>query len=131
MDSTKQEKIVTSEEKIKQAIKLGNVHIDPDKADTLSRMKINSKSDFTITFVEMTCGKTEAGRWINFDWETQSAGFGSTVFYVHTNGYVEIENECMGKNFIKSVLLACEDETIKKELLELLDKAKLRDEPPK
>jgi hypothetical protein len=128
MGSNKQEKLMTVEEKIKQAIKLGNFHIDPDKADVLSRVKFNSEPDFTITSVKMTYGKTEVGRYINFDWETQSAGFGSTVFYLRDNGHVEIENECMSKKFIKSVLLKCEDAIIKKELLAVLDEAKLRDE---
>lgn len=115
-----------------KAIALGNVKCVDGKEEALSRMTLDGEPDFTITAVEMSEGnlRDNVGRWINFDWETLSAGFGSTLFALYDDGRVEINNECMGKNFIKAVLLECKNETVREKLLGLLEGAKLRDEPP-
>lgn len=95
-----------AKELIVKACKSGNVSIIEGKEDVFNRMQIGN-SDFTVTKVEFAgAGKMadNAGAWFSVEWETVSAGFGSLGFRFFNDGRVLIENECMGKEFIVSVL---------------------------
>ena len=53
--------------------------------------------DFTITSVKLMSPA------FTIAWETVSAGFGTTAFYVK-NGELYCANECMGKKFLTSLM---------------------------
>mgnify|MGYP001176812753 CR=1 FL=1 len=118
-----------AKEKVVEAIKAGRVSFAPRAEESLARMSLDNP-DFTVTAVTMNEGnlRDNAGRWIGFEWETVSAGFGETVFCLYNDGRVEIDNEAMSRDFIKNVLAKCENEEIRERLLRLLPTAKLYDE---
>lgn len=112
-----------------KAIELGNVTVANEAA--MARIALNNP-DFTLVSVVMTDGdlRNKDGRYVDFEWETVSAGFGNTLFALYDDGRVEIDNECMGKKFIASVLDKCEDVAVREKLMKLLPDAKLYHEPP-
>jgi hypothetical protein len=112
-----------------KAIELGNIRVANEEA--LARIALTNP-DFTLVSVEMTEGnlRNNDGRYVNFEWETVSAGFGNTLFAMYNDGRVEIDNECMGRKFIATVLEKCDDEVVREKLMKLLPNAKLYHEPP-
>jgi hypothetical protein len=46
------------------------------------------------------------------DWAAQGSGFGQMYFYVADDGKLHVDSECMGRHFVRSVLLRLADEVI-------------------
>ena len=68
--------------------------------------------DYTVTRTELTGawakqderGSSTIEPGFEISWGTKSAGFGTLTFYVHTDGKLRVDNECMGKKFCGKVL---------------------------
>jgi hypothetical protein len=61
--------------------------------------------DFTVVDVEVL-------RAPYLRWQTASAGFGEVRFYRGEDGRVHCENECMSRDFVKSVLMRLVDDAV-------------------
>ena len=63
------------------------------------------KPDFTVTGVTMLNN-------VYLRWQTRNAGFGEVRFYVASDGKIHCENECMDREFVKSVLVKLVDDAV-------------------
>jgi hypothetical protein len=95
-----------AKEKAVEAIKAGRVAFAPGVAEAINRMDLH-KPDFTITGTRLSCwGKWEQNDGgFEINWDTVSAGCGSTTFYLK-DGKLRCDNEGCGPIFLKSVLAA-------------------------
>ena len=61
--------------------------------------------DFTVTGVVIHEG-------FQVNWQTISAGFGELYFYLGDDQKIHCSNECMSRNFVRSVLLKLAEDVI-------------------
>jgi hypothetical protein len=102
-----------------EAIKAGRVAFAPGVVEAINRMDLHDP-DFTIVGIRLRCWGPDVrngGGGFRVEWDTVSAGFGSTAFYLK-DGKLRCDNEGMGPVFLKSVLAA------------LLERAELDDDHP-
>ena len=94
--------------KIRQLAKEGKVEFAGD----VTKIKLRDP-DFTITNVKLHCAGKNRHSDGSFlvQWETVSAGFGTTTFYIK-KGKVHCDNETMSRNFLKTVLNKLVDDAI-------------------
>ena len=107
-------------ERIKNACRDGRIVCE--SLDALDRVlhaaHTGQKPDFTVTDVELAecwAPSTNNSGGFRVYWETVSAGFGETTFFLK-GGKLHCDNEAMGRDFIKKVMAA------------LVDQVELRDE---
>lgn len=110
--------------KIKELARAGKVEIgkNPEDAKSLGEFfkaaKAGVQPDFAVTGAEI---EQVWGRWrrgkrgndggFNVAWRTKSAGFGHATFYLK-KGQLHCDNECMSREFLKSVMCALLEKTI-------------------
>lgn len=96
---------------MKRAILKGNVRISKEGEEVLAAMNPHDPERFTITDVKLDCWGPYKGNKSGFciHWVTKAAGFGSMTVYVDNDGKLKCDNEAMGKNFLKTVLVALLD----------------------
>jgi hypothetical protein len=101
-----------------EAIKAGRVDMAPGFVESVNSMALENP-DFTIVGIRLRCWgpNVRNGGGFRVEWDTVSAGFGSTAFYLK-DGKLRCDNEGMGREFLKSVLV------------DLVDRAILDDDAP-
>lgn len=53
-----------------------------------------------------------SGARMTLDWAAKGTGFGQMSFYIGEDGKLHVDSECMGRHFIRSVLLRLADELV-------------------
>ncbi len=94
--------------KIRKLAKAGRVKFAGD----VTKIKLQDP-DFTIESVKLFCTgqNVHSEGAFTVQWESKSAGFGLTTFYVK-GGKIHCDNEAMSRDFLKTVLNKLVDEAI-------------------
>lgn len=78
--------------------------------DTMNTDKFIDKVDELFDMLNDHCGLVNNTK-AYFNWAMKGVGFGEFVFY-EKDGIIHIDNECMGKDFIKKALCKMVDDAI-------------------